>query len=407
MKSEDQKSSHAYTPSHHTHTDTDTAALVSHRASTKTTRNGNSATTMRANGSSDTANETPNGAADELESLQVDNTSDVDSDNDSAMYDPTLNTPANHHRADEPEQQDPASVYAAQFGQIGYDALKFIAKFVDRVCMEGGLSDQQRLALHANLVDVISMQIQTLETVHAESRRVPARSKPKLENLKPDFMLNGERCVEPTPLRCYLMPDGREEVCGLNSAGHVLLPAEGALYLTNYRLIFRGVPLNDPLMNDAIVTRSFPVAALIKEKKLGNNSHAQKLVAGSLATAEPSSSSSSSSTTQLHDGLQMRSSTFQLIKVYFDDEVSCEQVDKFRASLARLRYPNTVMEFFCFGWRAAITPDLKRENLNNGNGLPVELYLNGGQQMGKAQLYISILSQITFFKILMPPNILV
>lgn len=179
------------------------------------------------------------------------------------------------------------------------------------------------------------------------------------------------------------MPDGREEVCGLNSGGHVLLPAEGALYLTNYRLIFRGVPFNDPLMNDAIVTRSFPVAALIKEKKLGNNSHAQKLVAGSLATAPSTTSTEPSlvaASQQLHDGLQMRSSTFQLIKVYFDDEVSVEQVDKFRASLARLRYPNTVMEFFCFGWRPAPTPDLKKDS--NGNNAPVELYLNGGQQMG-------------------------
>lgn len=171
----------------------------------------------------------------------------------------------------------------------------------------------------------------------------------------------------------------------MSSGGHVLLPAEGALYLTNYRLIFRGVPLNDPLMNDAIVTRSFPVASLInKEKKLGNTSHAQKLIAGSLAAAASETYSSASS--QLHDGLQMRSATFQLVKVYFDDEVSVEQVDKFRASLARIRYPNSVMEFFCFGWRhpsSVSAANASASASTPGQEMPpTEFYLNGGQQIG-------------------------
>lgn len=131
----------------------------------------------------------------ELESLGpngVENTSDVESDNDSA-FEVNVNQPATNDVLDTSSSQDPSSVYQAQFGQVGYEALKFIAKFVDRVCMEGCLNDQQRQALHANLVDVISMQIQTLETVCNESRRVLARSKPKIDNLKPDFMLHGER----------------------------------------------------------------------------------------------------------------------------------------------------------------------------------------------------------------------
>lgn len=153
---------------------------------------GSNSTTMRAIGESNGIN------GEEPERLQVDNNSDVDSDNDSA-YDANM-VNCNHQNdaavatfETSSSQQDPSAMYMAQFGEIGYGALKFIAKFVDRVCMEGCLNDQQRLALHANLVDVISMQIQTLETVFTESRRVPARSKPKIENLKPDFMLNGER----------------------------------------------------------------------------------------------------------------------------------------------------------------------------------------------------------------------
>jgi len=136
--------------------------------------------------------------------------------------------------------------------------------------MEGSLSDVQRQALLSNLAEVISMQIQMLDTVHAESKRVPVRCKPKLDLLRPDTLLAGESVLEPTPLRCYLVPDGRDELSGFSSGHTVLLPAEGALFLTNYRLIYRGIPVNDSLMSDAVITRSFPISSLIKEKKIGN-----------------------------------------------------------------------------------------------------------------------------------------
>lgn len=50
-------------------------------------------------------------------------------------------------------------------------------------------------------------------------------------------LLNGERLLT-EGLRVYLLPDGREE--GTSSTGMSLLPAEGALFLTNYRIIFKG-----------------------------------------------------------------------------------------------------------------------------------------------------------------------
>jgi myotubularin-related protein 5/13 len=46
-------------------------------------------------------------------------------------------------------------------------------------------------------------------------------------------------------LRAYLVPDGREEGTG-NIGGPILLPAEGAIFLTTYRIIFKGIPC-DPL----------------------------------------------------------------------------------------------------------------------------------------------------------------
>lgn len=64
---------------------------------------------------------------------------------------------------------------------------------------------------------------------------------PKL--LRPT-LLPGEELVMDA-MRVHLIPDGREEATGL-MGGPPLLPSEGAIFLTTYRLIFRGTPI-DPL----------------------------------------------------------------------------------------------------------------------------------------------------------------
>lgn len=46
-------------------------------------------------------------------------------------------------------------------------------------------------------------------------------------------------------MRVHLIADGREEATGM-MGGPPLLPAEGAIFLTTYRLIFKGTP-TDPL----------------------------------------------------------------------------------------------------------------------------------------------------------------
>ena len=47
----------------------------------------------------------------------------------------------------------------------------------------------------------------------------------------------------------------------------MLLPAEGAIFLTNYRIIFKGSPI-DPFSNENTVTRAFPVTSITREKRL-------------------------------------------------------------------------------------------------------------------------------------------
>jgi myotubularin-related protein 5/13 len=54
-------------------------------------------------------------------------------------------------------------------------------------------------------------------------------------------MLPGEDAIM-EGLRVYLLPDGREEGTGGVLGGPPLLPAEGAIFLTNYRIVFKGTP---------------------------------------------------------------------------------------------------------------------------------------------------------------------
>lgn len=56
-------------------------------------------------------------------------------------------------------------------------------------------------------------------------------------------MLQGEEPLS-DGLRVYLLPDGREEGLGGVMGGPPLLPAEGAIFVTNYRIIFKGTPLD-------------------------------------------------------------------------------------------------------------------------------------------------------------------
>ncbi|KAM5250544.1 myotubularin-related protein 5 isoform 5-T5 [Hipposideros larvatus] len=208
--------------------------------------------------------------------------------------------------------------------------VRFINRFVDKVCTESGVTSDHLKGLHVMVPDIVQMHIETLEAVHRESKRLPPIQKPKL--LRPR-LLPGEECVL-DGLRVYLLPDGREEGAGGGAGGPALLPAEGAVFLTTYRVIFTGMP-TDPLVGEQVVIRSFPVAALTKEKRISVQTPVDPL---------------------LQDGLQLRSCTFQLLKMAFDEEVGSDSAELFRKQLHKLRYPPDVRGTFAFTLGSAHTP---------------------------------------------------
>ncbi|KAI4880301.1 hypothetical protein NFI96_031722 [Prochilodus magdalenae] len=125
-----------------------------------------------------------------------------------------------------------------------------------------------------------------------------------------EFMMDG--------MRVHLLSDGREEATGL-MGGPPLLPAEGAIFLTTYRIIFKGTPI-DPL----------GMSFLSQE------------------------------------GLQLRSCTFQLMKIAFDEEVASDLAEVFRKHMHKLRYPQHIQGTFAFtvGQSAKLVVEHKTKDKN-------------------------------------------
>lgn len=178
------------------------------------------------------------------------------------------------------------------------------------------------------------MQCETLDVVCRESKRIPPVQKPKIQY---PTLLSGEEIMSEA-LRTILLVDGREETLS------PLLPAEGALFLTNYRVIFKGLPI-DSLTCEQSIIRSFPVASLTKEKR----------ISGILSNDQ-----------NFPEGLQLRSCTFQLIKVAFDEEVSQEAIEQFRKSLNKIRHPEDEFGHFAFAnYATAVKPQHQKVKEKN------------------------------------------
>ena len=203
-------------------------------------------------------------------------------------------------------------------------------------------------------------------------QRLPPIQKPKF--LVPQ-LVPGEELVT-DPLRVYLLSDGREEYCGAGpgklgprqldsqsnisqfcgnlspsqylSGGAVFLPAEGAIFLTNYRLIFKGSPI-DPFSSEHTITRAFPVTSITREKKFSLNEYLSEI------------------DQTLKEGLQVRSNTLQLIRAAFDDEVTVDEINNFRTNIHKTQYPATLWHLFAFRGHITLPPESSaKEKDKNG-----------------------------------------
>ncbi|KAJ8247545.1 hypothetical protein GJAV_G00247580 [Gymnothorax javanicus] len=247
----------------------------------------------------------------------------------------------------------------AESSDIVNSVVRFIARFIDKVCTESGVTQEHIKNLHSMIPGIVAMQMEALEAVHKESLTLPPIQKPKI--LRP-VLLPGEDFVS-EGLRVFLDPDGRDEATGGLLGGPHILPAEGALFLTTYRVIFKGTP-HDPLVGEQEVVRSFPVSTLTKEKKINIQNQLQQ---------------------SLQEGLQMRSASFQLIKVAFDEEVNSEMVEIFKKHLQRTRFPVSVLRGFAFapGQTVPLLSLPKHKERNTGLRTLSKTIVKGAKKAGK------------------------
>lgn len=205
----------------------------------------------------------------------------------------------------------------------GQNVIKFVLRFADKVCSESQVTEDHMKAVNQMIPGAVAMHLEMLEAVATQARRLPPIQKPKI-NIP--TLLPGEDLINDNGLRVYLLDDGRENATNGSLA---FLPAEGALFLTTYRIIFRGTPI-DPFASEHTVTRYFPISSLTREKRFSMNEYLSEIEQ------------------QLKEGIQLRSNTFQLIRAAFDDEVSMEDVETFRRNIQRIRYPENIFHFFAF-----------------------------------------------------------
>uniref|UniRef100_A0AAR2LMY7 SET binding factor 1 n=1 Tax=Pygocentrus nattereri TaxID=42514 RepID=A0AAR2LMY7_PYGNA len=227
----------------------------------------------------------------------------------------------------------------AESSDVANSVVRFINRFVDKVCNESGVTNEHLKALHTMIPDIVQMHIETLDAVYRESKRLPPIQKPKL--LRPTLLAGEEFVMD--GMRVHLVSDGREEATGV-MGGPPLLPAEGAIFLTTYRIIFKGMSI-DPLVGEQVVTRSFPIASLTKEKKISVHIPMDQFI---------------------QEGLQLRSCTFQLMKIAFDEEVASDLAEVFRKHMHKLRYPQHVQGTFAFtvGQSAKLVVEHKTKDKN-------------------------------------------
>jgi myotubularin-related protein 5/13 len=96
--------------------------------------------------------------------------------------------------------------------------------------------------------------------------------------------------------------------------------------LNNTRII---LIISNYLACEQVIVRSFPVMSLTKEKRIAVQylAHLDQW---------------------LQEGLQLRSCTFQLLKLAFDEEVTPENIEGLRKFIHKIRYPADIFHHFAF-----------------------------------------------------------
>uniref|UniRef100_A0AC35U8W4 UDENN domain-containing protein n=1 Tax=Rhabditophanes sp. KR3021 TaxID=114890 RepID=A0AC35U8W4_9BILA len=222
---------------------------------------------------------------------------------------------------------------------IGKETVRWISSMIDRICAVASLPQLSIKRLEKDIPAFVALHMDNLEQVYNESRRLSAKI------LKP-ILCAGEKIVFEA-VRCYLLNDNKYVKSKSTSDKSTYpLPAEGAVFLTNYRLIFKGKSCN-PLCCEKVIFHSIPVMSLIKDKLILTQDVVNEALAFNIAPQVAN---------KLHDGVCFISVNFDLMRLAFDEDVQIDVITFFVATVSAQRW-NSQASNSLFAFQA-ITPYL-------------------------------------------------
>ncbi|CAD6185579.1 unnamed protein product [Caenorhabditis auriculariae] len=187
---------------------------------------------------------------------------------------------------------------------------KEIGVFLDRIL---AVSGRPNSILSSEIQKYVDAHAETLQDVYNDSAALSTTAKitiPGPHLLAPhEFLINN-------PISCFLLASGHDlpvfHTGEVVNPTYCILPAYGDLYITNYRLIFKGKPLNLDVSNE-ILMYSLPVYAVDTVKR----ESAKKSSVNGLKDAD-----------NVHAVVIVFSRTFQSMKLAFSLNVRSFEVDK-------------------------------------------------------------------------------
>lgn len=218
------------------------------------------------------------------------------------------------------------------FLAANFNIFRFIEKVSDNLCIACNIMNSRA----STLVQHVSFEIQRIAEDYDQLSRATARIQKfkRPADLSPKYLENEK--VEAS-ISVHLWDDRREfgifgsygssSKDGLrHSDGEVFLPAEGTLYLTNYRILFYGYSRE---LEHLLVIRSAPITSIIKVKQ----------------TSTPSAPRPLS-----NHRLEIRTATMEFFNAVFTSEVTEDTRRKFYDTLMQLRFPedNSPLSVFAF-----------------------------------------------------------
>uniref|UniRef100_A0A5K3EUF0 UDENN domain-containing protein n=2 Tax=Mesocestoides corti TaxID=53468 RepID=A0A5K3EUF0_MESCO len=296
--------------------------------------------------------------------------------------------PANPHNGAAPLRDSVAASELA-LGELA----EWIRKFVEKVGTENALPESSIVEIKNKIDSILEGHLLNLADIYPEVKKIPKIKKPEIAN---PALLSGESIIRLgglDRLPCQLLVDGRMERAGggdwrrlepmslfdtasglsalssaslsheilnedVDSVGRTLVPAQGALFVTNYRVIFIGVP-KDPFQSNKVVCRSFPVAALHSIKRIGNTRVITVPAASTIAATFDVNGGSGAgskhlrkqfgsanrggaigaSSAEILDVYRLRALNMQMLRLGFDpDDVPSEAREELRHLLVELRF---------------------------------------------------------------------